>query len=345
MIRKILLSMSVILSVQCQGVGQEVHKKELEKPMITLVSDVLVQPPYLKRGDTIALLAPAGILRNKKEVISKAILKVESWGLHVKVGVNMYNQNHHFAGTDAQRMSDFQAALDNPSIKAIWTARGGYGTVRILDGLDYTKFKQHPKWIIGYSDITALHNQIHNLGFETIHGMMAINFGSKPEAIEETIATFKKAIFGDALAYEVPANSYNKTGTAKGQLVGGNLTLLQGMLGSETSIDTRDKILFIEEVGEYVYHVDRMLQSLKRAGYFKHVKGIIMGDISRIRKNPTPYGKTVQQVVLDNLEGLNIPISFGMPAGHKDRNVALIFGRNVTLSVSDTGSSIIFDKN
>lgn len=336
MIRKILLSMCIVLSVQCQGMSQEVPKP--------LLSSALVCPPYLQVGDTIALLAPAGILRNKKEIIDKAIEEVESWGLHVKVGENMYKQHHHFAGSDAQRIRDFQAALDNPNIKAIWTARGGYGTVRILDGLDYTKFIQNPKWLIGYSDITALHNQIHNLGFETIHGMMAVNFGSDPIAISETIESFKKAIFGDALVYELPPNSYNKKGTVTGQLVGGNLTLLHCMLGSETSIDTRDKILFIEEVGEYVYHVDRMLQSLKRAGYFKHVKGVIMGDISRIRKNPTPFGKTVQQVVLDNLEGLNIPVAFGMPAGHKDRNVSLIFGRNVTLSVSDKGTKVIFDK-
>ncbi len=336
MIQKVVLFMSIVCCIRCQGVNQEVPK--------TLTSKVLVRPPYLQKGDTIALLAPAGILRNKKEIISKAITIVESWGLHVKVGENMYKQQDHFAGSDAQRALDFQKALDNPNIKAIWTARGGYGTVRILDKLDYTKFIENPKWIIGYSDITALHNQVHNLGFETIHGMMAVNFGNNPTVIKETVATFKKAIFGDALVYQIPANRYNKKGTAKGQLVGGNLTLLNSMLGSETSIDTTDKILFIEEVGEYVYHVDRMLQSLKRAGYFKHVKGVIMGDISRIRKNPTPFGKTVQQVVLDNLEGLNIPVAFGMPAGHKNKNVALIFGRNVTLSVSDNGSSVIFDE-
>ena len=343
MIRKIVLSICMVLSVQCQGVSQEVPEKLAETTVKTMIADALVRPPYLKKGDTIALLAPAGILRSKKEVINKAINVMESWGLQVVVGKHMYNQNHHFAGTDAERTQDFQDALDNPSIKAIWTARGGYGTVRILDALDYTKFKENPKWIIGYSDITALHNQIHNIGFETIHGMMAVNFGSKPEAIVATIATLKKAMFGDDLKYTLPANSYNKEGNAQGQLVGGNLTLLQGMLGSETSIDTTGKILFIEEVGEYVYHVDRMLQSLKRAGYFKNVKGVIMGDISRIRKNPTPFGKTVQQVVLDNLEGLNIPVAFGMPAGHKDKNVALILGRKVTMTVNKEGSKIIFE--
>jgi len=319
-------------------VSQQVEKQAPK----TLISDALIRPPYLKQGDTIALLTPAGVLLNKKEIIAKAITTVESWGLHVKVGENMYNQNHHFAGSDQQRIHDFQVALDNPAIKAIWTARGGYGTVRILDALDYTKFKEQPKWLIGYSDITALHNQIHNLGFETIHGMMAVNFGSEPEAIKETLSTFKKAVFGDVLSYEVPASIYNKKGTAKGQLIGGNLTLLHCMLGSETSIDTTNKILFIEEVGEYVYHVDRMLQSLKRAGYFKQLKGVIVGDISSIRKNTTPYGKTVQQVVLDNLKGLNIPVSFGMPAGHKDKNVALVLGRKVTLTVSKKGSNVTF---
>ncbi|MBL4746529.1 MAG: LD-carboxypeptidase [Flavobacteriaceae bacterium] len=308
-----------------------------------LVSDVLVRPAYLKKGDTIALLAPAGILRAKKEVISKAVGVMESWGLHVMLGENIYRRHDHFAGTDAQRTQDFQAALDNPSIKAIWTARGGYGTVRVLDGLDYTKFKKNPKWIIGYSDITALHNQLHNLGFETIHGMMAVNFSSEPEVIEATVATLKKAMFGEVLHYTLAPNMNNKEGEATGQLVGGNLTLLHCMLGSETSIDTSGKILFIEEVGEYVYHVDRMLQSLKRAGYFKHVNGVIIGDISRIRVNPTPFGKTVQQVILDNLKDLDIPVSFGMPAGHKDKNVALILGRKITLTVNEEGSKVIFE--
>ncbi|PCH74815.1 MAG: LD-carboxypeptidase [Flavobacteriaceae bacterium] len=338
-----LLSMCIVLSVQCQGVSQGTPEKLQETSVKKMISDALVRPPYLKKGDTIALLSPAGILRSKKDVITKAIKVMESWGLHVVIGENMYNQNHHFAGTDAQRTQDFQEALDNPSIKAIWTARGGYGTVRILDGLDYTKFIKKPKWIIGYSDITALHNQIHNLGFETIHGMMAVNFGTKPALISETIATFKKAVFGEDLKYTLPASTYNREGKAQGQLVGGNLTLLHCMLGSKTSLDTTDKILFIEEVGEYVYHVDRMLQSLKRAGYFKHVKGVIMGDISRIRKNPTPFGKTVEEVVLDNLKGLNIPVAFGMPAGHKDKNVALILGRKVTMTVSKQGSKVVFE--
>ena len=176
----------------------------------TKAQENLVKPPYLKIGDTIAIVAPAGILKNRQTTILKAKTLAESWGLKVVLGKHIYNQNNHFAGTDDARCQDFQDALDNPNIKAIWAARGGYGSVRILDMLDFTQFKKYPKWIIGYSDITAFHNHIHNLGFETLHAMMPTSLEEKPEEITETIASFKKALFGDEISYTIKASKYNR---------------------------------------------------------------------------------------------------------------------------------------
>ena len=202
----------------------------------SLVSqEKLITPSYLKAGDTIAIVAPAGILKpSRKAVVLQAKQLAESWGLYVVLGKNMFHQNNHFAGTDNERAADFQEALDNKNIKAIWAARGGYGSVRILDKLDFTKFKQNPKWIIGYSDITAFHNHIHNLGIETLHAMMATSLEEKPEEIIETISTFKKVLYGENLSYKIPLSKYNRTqnlDTIQGQIIGGNLAILTSMLG------------------------------------------------------------------------------------------------------------------
>ena len=303
----------------------------------------LITPPYLQKGDTIAIIAPAGILKNRKEVVDKAKVLAESWGLKVVYGKHLFNQNDHFAGTDEERCQDFQEALDNPNIKAIWSARGGYGSVRILDKLDFSKFKEHPKWVIGYSDITAFHNHIHNLGVETLHAMMGTSMEEKPEEIVQTIATFKKALFGEKLRYEIPSSKKNREGEVSGELVGGNIAILASMLGSDSQITTDEKILFIEEIGEYKYSIDRMLQSLKRAGYFRKVKAIVVGDMTKIKKNTTPWGSSIEQLVLDVVPK-DIPVLFNFPAGHEPDNRALIMGRKVSLSVhKDSTSTVVFD--
>ncbi|MFD2529676.1 S66 peptidase family protein [Polaribacter marinaquae] len=312
-------------------------------------SNNLVTPPYLKQGDTVAIVAPAGILRGRKATVDKAKKLAESWGLKVVLGKNMFNQNNHFAGTDNERCQDFQDALDNPNIKAIWAARGGYGSVRILDKLDFNKFKKNPKWIIGYSDITAFHNHIHNLGVETIHGMMATSLEEKPEEIIETIASFKKALFGEDVKYVFADNELNRKNRLniselKGQLIGGNLAILTSMLGSKSQLNTEGKILFIEEIGEYKYSIDRMLQSLKRAGYFRKVKAVIVGDMSLIKKNSTKWGSSIEQLILDVIPQ-DIPVVFDFPAGHEADNRALIFGRNVTLELDMENCLLDFSKN
>ena len=303
----------------------------------------LIQPPYLKAGDTVAIVAPSGILKHRNEEVERAKRLLKQWNLNVVVGKHVFNQANHFAGTDQERCEDFQNALDNPNIKAIWCARGGYGTVRILDKLDYTKFLEQPKWIIGYSDITALHNQIHNLGVQSLHAMMCVSLPKDESEIEQTIATFKKAIFGETLSYTLEGSNYNQVGEVTAPIVGGNLTILHTMLGSKTSIDTSGKILFIEEIGEYKYHIDRMLQSLKRAGYFDQCKGVIVGDMTKLRKNTTLWGTSIEQLILDALADYDFPIAFNMPAGHEDDNRALILGRKATLKVEKTKSTLVFE--
>ncbi|TYA52379.1 S66 peptidase family protein [Formosa maritima] len=310
---------------------------------LTYKTQVLIQPPYLKAGDTVAIVAPSGILKNKTSEVQQAEDLLKSWGLNVVVGKHVFSQDNHFAGTDAERYEDFQKALDDPTISAIWCARGGYGTVRILDKLNFSKFKENPKWLIGYSDITALHNQFHNEGFETIHALMCTSLTDNLEDISESVSTFKMAIFGDNLIYTLKGSKDNRIGTVSAPLIGGNLTMLHTMLGSKTSIDTSGKILFIEEIGEYKYHIDRMLQSLKRAGYFDNCAGLLVGDMSKMRKNTTLWGTSVEQLILDALSDYNFPIAFNMPAGHEKDNRAMILGRMVKMTVTKDETIVVFE--
>ena len=304
--------------------------------------NTLKQPPYLKVGDTVAIVAPAGILKHKTGEIQQAQALLKSWGLHALVGKHIFNQENHFSGTDDERCEDFQNALDDSKISAIWCARGGYGSIRILDKLDWTQFKKKPKWIIGYSDITAIHSQIHIEGAESLHAMMCVSLTKDLSEIEATVSTFKNTLFGKTLSYTLKGSDFNRKGKASGQLIGGNLTVLHTMLGSKTSLDTSGKILFIEEIGEYKYHIDRMLQSLKRAGYFNNCKGVIVGDMTKIRKNTTHWGTAIEQLILNVLSEYDFPVAFNMPAGHETDNRALIFGRTVDLTVSTTNSTLTF---
>lgn len=300
-------------------------------------------PMYLKKGDTVALVAPAGIIKlSRQETVVAAKELLESWGLHVLVGKNIKKQNNHFAGTDKERANDFQDAIDNPAVKAIFAARGGYGSVRILDRLNFSLFEEQPKWIVGYSDITAFHNHIHSLGVETLHAMMATSLEEAPEEIEKTISSTKTALFGNALSYTISSSIYNRIGEATGQLVGGNLALMASLLGSTSQLNTDGKILFIEEIGEYKYSIDRMLWSLKRAGYFKNLAGVIIGDMSLIKKNTTKWGASIEELILAVLPD-DIPILFNFPAGHEADNRALIMGRKVSLKV--TAEEAVLDFN
>jgi len=342
----ILLFIFVFFSCETEEVKEHSNLQKDEiliKETIDKKEMKLTQPPYLQVGDTVAIVAPSGILKNRKREVQQAAGLLTDWGLNVIVGDYVFNKANHFAGDDYERCTDIQNVMDNPSVSAIWCARGGYGTVRILDKLDYTQFKKNPKWIIGYSDITALHNQVHNEGFESLHALMCVSLTKDLNEIIASVDTFKGALFGNPTNYNLHYSPYNKLGEASGQLVGGNLTILHTMLGSKESIDTDGKILFIEEIGEYKYHIDRMLQSLKRAGYFDNLNGLVVGDMSKMRKNTTLWGTSVEQLILDALAEFDFPITFNMPAGHEKDNQALILGREIILKVEKEGTSITFE--
>jgi len=295
------------------------------------------QPQSLQRGDLVAIVTTARKI--DREDIQKAIELIESWGLNAVVGKTIGKADHQFGGTDADRISDFQETMNNDAIKAIWCARGGYGTVRIIDALDFSKFLTNPKWVVGFSDVTALHSHLHNLGVHTIHGLMPITVeSSTPEAID----SLKNALFGDAIKHDIPCESQNKYGKGEGKLVGGNLSMLYSLLGSNSAIKTDAKILFIEDLDEYLYHVDRMMMNLKRNGYFNNLKGLIVGGMTNMNDNTIPFGKTAEEIILDNIKEFNFPVCFNFPAGHLKDNRALELGRTVEFSVSKKSTTLKF---
>mgnify|MGYP003685575271 FL=1 len=301
----------------------------------------LIQPEYLKSGDTISIVAPSGVLNNFDDKITKAINIFKSWGLNVVIGNHIFDKNGHFAGTDKNREKDFQKALDNKNIKAIWCARGGYGAVRIIDNLNFDSYLKNPKWIIGFSDITVIHNKLNLLNSESIHAMMITGFDDIDQN-NDSLSKLKNVLFGDNLSYSINSNKNNKTGKSEGILVGGNLTLIQSTIGSKTELKMKDKILFIEEIGEYAYHIDRMLYSLKRADYFENCKGLIVGQISDVKKNTTDFGRSINELILDVLDEYNFPVLFDFPAGHEKTNFPIILGRKVILDVSKSDGKVIF---
>ena len=298
----------------------------------------MISPKYLEQKDTVAIVSTARKI--SLEEIKPTIELLESWNLNVKIGKTIGLKNNQFAGIDEDRIKDFQEMLDDNKVKAIWCARGGYGTVRIIDALNFSNFKKNTKWIIGYSDVTALHNHIHNLGFETLHATMPVDIGKNTL---EALKSLKKALFGDNLSYSINSDKLNKLGIAKGKLVGGNLSMLYSLLGSETTINTDGKILFLEDLDEYLYHIDRMMQNLKRNGYFNNLNGLIIGSMSDMNDNTIPFGKTAQEIVLDVCNEYDFPICFNFPAGHIDDNRALILGRVVELKVESKTCSVTFE--
>lgn len=295
-------------------------------------------PPYLKKGDTVAIVCTAR--KFFPEEAKPAIDLLESWGLKVKLGKTIGLDSCQLGGTDAERAADFQEQLDNDNIKAIWCARGGYGTVRIIDLIDFSKFKKQPKWVMGFSDVTVLHSHINTLNVATLHSIMPFTV---PKAPEEVKQTFKNALFGIKNSYTIPSKSYDKKGMAQGELVGGNLSIIYSLLGSKSSIDTKDKILFIEDLDEYLYHVDRMLQNMKRNDYFKNVKGIIVGSMRDMHDNEIPFGQNEVQLITEIAKDLNIPIAFEFCAGHQKDNRTLVLGSQVYFEVNESEIKLTFE--
>lgn len=270
--------------------------------------------------------------------MTAAIALLESWGLEVVIGETVTASYHQFAGDDNLRARDMQRFLDDAGIKAIIAARGGYGTIRMVDKLDFSNFQKHPKWIIGFSDITVLHSHIEtNFGIQTIHGQMPVNV---VEGSEKSLETLRKALFGEDISYQFKSNALNREGKSEGILIGGNLSLLVAVSGSVSDMDYDDKILFIEDVGEYLYSVDRMMYNLKRAGKLKNLAGLIVGGFTEIKDNDIPFGQTIEQIVMDLVKEYNYPVCFDFPAGHISDNRALIFGREVNLSINQSDTTI-----
>jgi muramoyltetrapeptide carboxypeptidase len=295
-------------------------------------------PPSLQKGDTIAIVATAR--KNIDDNLKPAIDLLHSWGLEVVIGKSIGLDDNQLAGTDEQRADDFQQQLDNPNIKAIWCVRGGYGTVRIIDLLDFTKFKQNPKWIVGFSDVTVIHSYINKLNIATIHGAMPVTVG---RASLESIESLRKALFGESLEYEIPFDPANRLGNAKGEIVGGNLSILYSLMGSNAQIDCKGKILFIEDLDEYLYHIDRMMMSLKRCGCFDGLNGLIIGTMTKMKDNDIPWGKNANQIIEDVTKGYAFPVLYNFTAGHFRDNRALIFGKQVSLELNATNSKVTFE--
>lgn len=300
--------------------------------------DQMKIPPYLKKGDTVAILATARKI--DMAPLKPAIALLKSWGLNVVTGKTVGLDNNQLAGADWQRATDFQEMIDDPAIKAVWCAKGGYGTVRMIDRVDFTKFKKNPKWIIGFSDATVLHSHINNMNIATLHGIMCISVANATNEAKESL---RKALFGETLAYTIPAHPFNKHGAVTAELIGGNLSVLYSILGSRSEPDYKGKILFIEDLDEYLYHIDRMMMNLKRNGYFANVKGIIIGSMSKMRDNDIPWGHDALEIIQDITKEYNIPICFNFPAGHIHDNRALILGSEVTLTVTESGTKVIFN--
>ncbi len=292
----------------------------------------MITPDYLNKKDKIAIVAPAGKI--SKEKVETSINILHGWGLEVELGTNLFSDHYQYAATDSERLIDLQQALDNPSVKAILFARGGYGAIRIIDQVDWSGFCKNPKWLIGFSDITIFHSHIHkNLKIETIHATMTAGL-TDPVSAE----SLRKALFGEKLNYEFKTHPLSQKGKAKAILAGGNLAVLCSLIGSASEVDTKGKILFIEDVGEYLYRLDRMMWQLKRTGKLSHLKGLIVGGMTDMKDNETSFGKTAYEIVSEAVIEYDYPVCFGFPAGHMDDNRALILGRKVNLIVDDSST-------
>jgi muramoyltetrapeptide carboxypeptidase len=291
-------------------------------------------PPYLKKGDTIAITCPAGYMAAEKA--QTCIDTLQSWGYQVMVGKTLgSNSQNYFSGTDEDRRDELQAMLDDQTISAILFGRGGYGVGRIIDRLDFTKFKKKPKWIIGFSDITVLHSHIYaNFKIATLHAPMAAAFndgGYKNEFVQ----SLQKALAGKKAKYKCAVHPFNKKGTATGELVGGNLCLLAHLTGTPSDINTKNKILFIEDIGEQIYNIDRMLYQLKRSGKLKNLAGLVVGGFTDMKDTDRPFGKTVHEVIQVIVAEYNYPVCFNFPVSHGKENYALKVGGKYELTISN----------
>lgn len=307
------------------------------------MNNAIQHPPYLKRGSVVGITCPAGYVSEDRVRFCIEALKL--WGFDVRVGNTVGNEHHYFSGTDEERLHDLQTMLDDPGIDAILMGRGGYGTSRIVDQLDWSKFKLNPKWICGFSDITVLHSHIHRqLKIPTMHSPMAGSF--RPDTVNSGhIKRFLACLIGESQYYHTQPHDLNRRGKADGILVGGNLAILAHLVGSGSDIDTHGKILFIEDIGEHLYKVDRMLVTLKRAGKLDGLRGLVVGGFTEMEDTERPFGKTVEEIINDAVAEYDFPVCYNFHAGHIEENHTITLGMVYEMNVTGQGASLELLKN
>lgn len=294
----------------------------------------MIIPPYLKKGDRIGIVAPAR--KVSSEEMAFAFDQIKSWGFEPVPAPHLYHQSNQFSGTDEQRAEDMNFFLGDHSIRAVIAARGGYGCLRIVDDIAWDLLLDDPKWICGYSDVTVFHNHLLAWGMASVHGTMPINFHKN----EEATRSLHDLLTGMVPEYSTPIHKFNVPGNAHGMLIGGNLSLMYAMIGSTSFPPVDGCILFLEDLDEYLYHIDRMMISLKRAGVLSRLSGIMVGGMSDMKDNTIPFGKAAEEIIYDSVKEYNYPVCFDFPAGHIDRNLALMIGAEVSFSVGAGGAKL-----
>ena len=297
----------------------------------------MIQPTPLIPGDLIYITAPAKITDPKTVLFAKEYL--EKNGFKVLVSAHCFGNHHYFSGTEEERLSDLQFGIDHPDVRAILCARGGYGSIRILDRINWANVLLEPKWMIGFSDITVFHHRLQKLGIQSIHATMPISFQKNTN---EALVTLLESITGKFTPYVLPPNKYNKTGTATGNLIGGNLSIVYSMLGTNDQYDFDDAILFLEDVGEHYYQVERMIFALSKAGVFEKIRGLIIGGMTELEDTDPPLGRSIEEIILEQLRFSNMPVVFNFPSGHIDDNRALVLGKRTQICVNDNETTVAY---
>ena len=293
-------------------------------------------PQPLVAGDLIYITAPAKAI--EKEHVDFAVSFFENAGFKVLVSKNCLGQHHYFSGTDEERLEDLQYGIDHPEVKAIVCARGGYGCVRIVDRIQWASMLREPKWMVGFSDVTVFHQHLQRFNLPSIHGSMVLNF---KDNTQEALTTLISALKGESFSLSA-TSTQNKPGQAEGTLIGGNLSIVYSLIGTNNQPDYSDKILFVEDLAEHLYHIDRMFYALNKSGILDKISGLVVGGMTDLEDTATPFGMSVEEIILAHFQFRNIPVAFGFPAGHLNDNRALILGKKVRFSVEGTTSELRF---
>jgi len=301
----------------------------------------MITPKYLVPGDTVGIVAPARKVSRGEVAAFTSLL--EKWGLNYKFGKNLFGDNNQYSGTDEERASDFQDMLLDPKVRVIMAARGGYGSLRTLRLIDFSKFEKDPKWIAGFSDITVFHSFAGRfLNTECLHCLMPLTYLKEDKESEDSAESLRKALFGEKLEYNFSSTSLNREGQATAELIGGNLSILYSLNGTGYFPETKGKILFIEDIDEYMYHIDRMMQNLLISGALNNIRGLVVGSFTGLKDNSIPFGKTYEEIISEVSGKFRFPVSFSFPAGHQNQNRTLIFGRPMQLIVESNQTKVTF---